>query len=622
MVKNLRPLTDKWSSVEWLNALRNTLGPEYQSTIPEATQANIAETIEQIFSYQATRNQVADALVNRIGLVIFKNTSWTNPIAVLKRGMLSQGETIEEVMVGLIKAVDYDFDRDELEKEIFGFKPHEIHSRFHKVNRKDRYGFTVNMPGLRFALLNNELDSFLGRQMASAQTSDQRDEFLLMMNLFREVDKQEAFFNRNVPDVGDTNSDGAASRRLLRGIREFNNVLPFISRQYNPAGVEVAADPDDLILFQTATAAAAMDVEALAAAFQIDKAEVGNRTITVPQQYFGIPGVQAILTSKDFFVVADNLIETTSMFNPAKLSTNYWLHHWQVMSASPFAPLVMFNSDRPSTVITETIAPVTDITAFTIKDKTGATAATNVTRGVLYDVVVEGVTTPTGGPAALDLDVEGATSQFTYITSNGDLYIGPDEDANSITIRATSVDNNYNETTTRGIVGTRVNLAFNPSVSTDVDSDTIEEPVLDANTVRMTSGLKVKTPTVKGVNFTRIIKEAVTFTDTGDIVTVPKHGAIAGDTVKFTTITGTTGITAGTTYYVKDVLSADTFTIAATAGGAVIALTTNGTAATAEFVAKQGTTYIIAGNTEFVAAAAAGYEIAAGSTTSWSFDTP
>ena len=100
MVKNLRPLTDKWTSVEWLNAIRNTLGSDYQNLIPEATQANISETIDQIFSYQATRNQVADALVNRIGLVIFKNTTWSNPLSILKRGMLTQGETIEEVKGG------------------------------------------------------------------------------------------------------------------------------------------------------------------------------------------------------------------------------------------------------------------------------------------------------------------------------------------------------------------------------------------------------------------------------------------------------------------------------------------------------------------------------------------
>lgn len=621
MVKNIRPLIDKASNVDWLNAIRNSLGTEYQNRIPEATQANIAETIDTLWSYQAGRNQVVDALVNRIGLVLFQNTLWTNPLAPFKIGALNQGETIEEVMNGLLEAVDYDFDRDELEKEVFGNHPFETQTSFHKVNRRDRYAFTVNQPGLRLALLNNELGSFLSNVMSMPQTSDQNDEFLLMTNLFREVDKADGYFTVNVPDVGVPTSGTAESRALLRRIREFNNTLPFISRLYNPAGMPVAANPEDLILITTANADAAMDVEALAGAFQIDKAEVKNRKVVLPERYLGIQGVQAILTTRKFFVVADNLIETTSQFNPAKLTTNFWLHHWQVISASRFAPLVMFNSERPSTTISTTLAPVTDIGAFTVKDKTGTVAATNVTRGVLYDVVVEGVTTPTGGPAALDLDVEGATSQFTYITNNGDLFIGPDEEANTLTIRATSVDNNYNETTTRSVVGTLIKPWPNASIRTDVDADATEEPILTADTLKMTTGNKVKVPTkTTGYNLTRTIKEAVTFTDTGDVVGVPKHGAIPGDTVVFGAITGTTGISAGTTYYVKDVLSADTFTIALTAGGAVIALTTNGTAVSAQFVAKDGATYVIGGLTDFVATAEAGHEIAAGSVTTWTFD--
>ena len=55
------------------------------------------------------------------------------------------------------------------------------------------------------------------------------------------------------------------------------------------------------------------------------------------------------------------------------------------------------------------------------------------------------------------------------------------------------------------------------------------------------------------------------------VFTVTGHGLVVGDGVKFTT-TGAlpTGITAGTTYYVKTVLTADTFTVAATSGGTVI----------------------------------------------------
>lgn len=60
------------------------------------------------------------------------------------------------------------------------------------------------------------------------------------------------------------------------------------------------------------------------------------------------------------------------------------------------------------------------------------------------------------------------------------------------------------------------------------------------------------------------------------VITWTAHGLAAGNQVVFTT-TGTlpTGLTAGTTYYVKTVLTADTFTVAATASGT--AITTSGT---------------------------------------------
>jgi hypothetical protein len=55
------------------------------------------------------------------------------------------------------------------------------------------------------------------------------------------------------------------------------------------------------------------------------------------------------------------------------------------------------------------------------------------------------------------------------------------------------------------------------------------------------------------------------------VVTLTSHGFAANDPVVFST-TGSlpTGLTAGTKYYVKTVLTADTFTVAATAGGTAI----------------------------------------------------
>lgn len=68
---------------------------------------------------------------------------------------------------------------------------------------------------------------------------------------------------------------------------------------------------------------------------------------------------------------------------------------------------------------------------------------------------------------------------------------------------------------------------------------------------------------------------AVTFQDSGDTVTKNAHGLLDGDIVRFSVITTTTGIVIDTDYYVRDA-STNTFKLAATEGGAALALTTDG----------------------------------------------
>ncbi len=71
---------------------------------------------------------------------------------------------------------------------------------------------------------------------------------------------------------------------------------------------------------------------------------------------------------------------------------------------------------------------------------------------------------------------------------------------------------------------------------------------------------------------------AVTFTDAGDLVNLTGHGLTGNTAVVFASVTGTTGITAGTTYFVKPTgLSVDSFQITAAADdGSAITLSTDG----------------------------------------------
>lgn len=79
------------------------------------------------------------------------------------------------------------------------------------------------------------------------------------------------------------------------------------------------------------------------------------------------------------------------------------------------------------------------------------------------------------------------------------------------------------------------------------------------------------TPTNNGTAVT-----GITGVDSTDVITATAHGLAVGDRVRFPALTGGSALTADTgRYYVKTVPTADTLTIAATAGGATQTLGSN-----------------------------------------------
>lgn len=534
MVKDIRPLVENFHTEDWFNAVRNVAGPEFAQRIPEATQVNIKANVEQMWNDTRLRNQFIDALVNRIGLTIYKNLSWTNPLAKFKRGMLTNGETIQEIMAGLLEAKSYDANRDELEHEIFGRMTPEVQVSYHHIDRQDRYKLTIPYNDLRQAFLTpNGLSEFVTNLMSSLQNSDQWDEYLIMSRLFAMFDEADAFFNVNVPDLSDFSVDSSLeARHMLKELKRFGNTLPFVSRVYNPAGLPVAARRDEMELFVTASADSSMDVDALAAAFNIGRAEFASRKTVLPDGAFGIDGAQAILSTRDLFVCADNLIETTSIFNPATLHNNYWMHHWGVYSMSRFVPVVMFNSIRPSTVISETATTVTGMETITVNDLVDGewTSVSSVERGHSYSVFANATTSPEGGPNdAVLYNVTGTQelSQFTYITNNGDLKVGPDERNATLTVHTVSLYNSEQSATKDVTVTGDLIIPWpNPEVIPDSDNDGLNEvtpvePEFADNVITI--------PSVTGVQYkdgaTNLNNGVqVTVTDTKTITAVARSG--------------------------------------------------------------------------------------------------
>lgn len=424
-----------------LNLIRTKSSDDYQRRIPAATKSNLSHMMEHLSDplNRPLWNEFVSALLNRVGLVIGQSKMWSNPMAEFKIGMLPFGSTIEEYQVGLIKAQSYDGEREHLEKDIFGRHEIDVQSSFHTLNRQDVYPITINQQQLKQAFLEpNGLSRFVDDLMTAPATSDQWDEFLLMCNLFPEYEKNGGFFRIQVPDVADSNSTEADAKKALRTMRSIAQTMKFPSELYNAAGMPTWANPDELVVFTSPEFAAAIDVEALAAAFNIDYAAAAGRIITIPKERLGVGDAQAIITTKNFFMVADTHFEITSAFNPRDLHTNYFLHHWQIISASRFVPAIMLTTG-PGTDVSRLETPVTSVANIVVTDRYGATVTT-VKRGELYNVQSKAITAPADGVNdAVQYSVSNPTSSRTRVTNEGVLEVGPDEAVTSLTITARAV---------------------------------------------------------------------------------------------------------------------------------------------------------------------------------------
>lgn len=447
----------------------------FQASIPDPIKASVQESAKQILSFTANRNEFTDALVNRIGKEYVNFQSFRNPLAKFKDEEMFFGDTMEEIAVGLTKAQDYDPSREALERDIFSRKVPDVRTAFHKINAQRHYDISIQEPMLRRAFTQPYgLDKLVAALMQSPITSDERDEFLLMTNLFREWYRMGGFFRVQVPDLGASTATEQDAKVLLRNLREFASILSYPEVDYNPARMPVAADPEDYELFITPEAKSAIDVEALAAAFNVSYADFDSRTTVIPAKYMPIPGVQAILTTRQWFKVVDTLKENTTADNPLGLHQNYFFHHHQIVSASPFQPAILFWTGEGDNIeIVDT--PVESVT-IEIQNLDGQ-VVTAVERGEVYRVITSTVTTPLGGyntGVRIEFDPESQiTSDRTYLRQSGTLVIALDEESESITINGYATDTDFPqeiENVTVSVTGDRVEFWPNPSVYADTDS--------------------------------------------------------------------------------------------------------------------------------------------------------
>lgn len=344
------------SNIEVLNMVRSEASAGYQERIPAATRGNIAKIFETLDAYSPIMNEFCDLLVNRIGLTVFQTNSFRNSLAPLKRGEQQFGGMIQEIQTGLIQAERYDPNNT----NPFGAPKPDIEANYYSMNRQDVYPMSYNRDQLRQAFVNDGgLSSMVNDILATPLKSDQWDEYLIMRNLIKGAHDAWTMPTVRVPDISTAEDKEAAGKKIAVTMREHYLMMrDFIKTVYNPKHMPVSSD--ELVILGTPAFFAYFDVEVLAAAFHMDRANfIADRTIVVDD--FDIAGAQAVLIDASAYICADNLVANDTIYNPRTRDWISYLHHWGTYALSDMRNMLLFSSTEGNlgTVAAKTVTGIT-----------------------------------------------------------------------------------------------------------------------------------------------------------------------------------------------------------------------------------------------------------------------
>ena len=323
---------------------------DFQQRIASPTVAGIDKTIRDLQSPMNGMyfNQFMDMMVNKIGFSIARGKRYDNPLATVFKGQgdvpsyLNYGSTIEEVIPHWIKGHTY---TDDVETLLKMNRP-EVDVFYHTQNRKMKYPISVTRDEMRAAFHDEYgLNRLIARIMELPINADNYDEYRTMLELFAYYDDRWGYFKKIVD--APTTKD-AAENLLTEVLADAERWTIAPSTLYNNSDVPVFARRDEIIFITTPDIKANLNVKTYAAMFNVEYAQLPYFIATVDE--LPIPNCIGILTTREHLIGFDTEYENTAFYNPETLSNQYYLHHWEGLSLSAYAPAICYLSSGTATV--------------------------------------------------------------------------------------------------------------------------------------------------------------------------------------------------------------------------------------------------------------------------------
>ena len=343
-----------------LNALRelsSTIYHEYVPVIDDDT--DISAFAEPIMSYPVVYNEFCDVLVNKLVYSQFETMTFNNPLRVLEGDRIPLGYAGEHVYTNPAQARG--FNVNDFAGLLIKYEA-DVKVEYHTVNSDVQYCVTIARQQLKKAMTSWEnLAEFITQLSNSLYNGCYIDEFRWTKNIISGAFKE----NRAVYDKITAVTDEATAKAFVEKARNYFLNFQLPSSEYNAwaknggAGRPITtwSRPEDIVLIVRNDIRSKIDVQSLAAAFNLPYADFLGNVITVDNfdaydddgnQVFDGSAIVGGIFDKSWFKIKTQDMYMENFYNANNRTMQYYLNVIRMYNMSLFANGVIFATADPT----------------------------------------------------------------------------------------------------------------------------------------------------------------------------------------------------------------------------------------------------------------------------------
>ena len=322
-------------------------------TVTEQTIGKVGETI---LSYTATKNEFLDVLVNKICGQLFMTKVYENPLSFFEKEPVPFGATLESIFTDLIKAKNFNENFGDSDNEVgslIGIEKPPTKIEYYSKNFAKKYKISISDQQLRTAFLNpNGLQNLINQVLTVPTNSRNFDDFQMMKGLLANASTKEVVLSSDYL----TKSDDDKAKELAKRTRALVDRFGMMGKTFNIQGVNTFTNSQNIAIITTPEVSANLDVELLATAFNMEKAEMGRRIVKIDSfqkydksqnQFVADDKVELMIVDEDYIQFRRTLEVSESFRNADKLATNIFTHNQGIACVCGFVNAVkLLNSAR------------------------------------------------------------------------------------------------------------------------------------------------------------------------------------------------------------------------------------------------------------------------------------